>query len=134
MRFKNALDCCFFTAHEYTNIDATDRFFRQSLQANTPFTDGISYDFSFPELTKITYQRDEQGYITVHADQSSQHFMEQQSVWFRIDKNARLRVTYGGVGVSGRALGCKVMLDVSAEKKKPTRLSGTVSSCQRRIQ
>lgn len=118
MRFKNALDCCFFTAHEYTNIDATDRFFRQSHQANTPFTDGISYDFSYPELTKITYRRNEQGYITIHADQSSQHFMEQQSVWFRIDKNARLRVTYGGAGESGLALGCKVMLDVSAEKKE----------------
>lgn len=117
-RFKKALDCCFFTAHEYTYIDSVDRFFRQSITANTPFTDGISYAFSYPELSGITYGRDDQGYITIHADQSSQHFLEQQSVWFRVDKNSSLRVTYGGVGESGSALGCKAMLDVSAEKKE----------------
>jgi hypothetical protein len=117
-RFKHALDCAFFTAHEYTYIDATDKYFRQSKAANTPFTDGISYDFSYPELTAIEYGRDADGYITIKADRSSQHFLEQQSVWFRIGPDSKLRITYGGVGDSGAVLGCKVMLDVSPTKEE----------------
>lgn len=117
-RYKKALDCCFFTAHEYTFIDSVDKFFRQGKNLSTPFTDGISYDFSYPELTKIIYERDDNGYIVVKADQSSQHFMEQQSVWFRIDFGSKLRATYGGVGASGVPLGCKVMLDVSPTKEE----------------
>lgn len=117
-RFKKALDCCFLTAHEYTYIDATDKFFRQSKTANTPFTDGISYSFSFPEDAKIIYGRNADGYMTINSSQSSQHFMEQQAVWFRVDKEAKLRVSYGGMGISGELLGCKVMLDVSPEKKE----------------
>lgn len=117
-RYKKALDCCFFTAHEYTYIDATDRYFRKSKAANTPFTDGISYDFSYPGSTGIEYGRDADGFITIAANQSSQHFMEQQSVWFRIDGNSKLRVTYGGLGNTGEPLGCKVMLDVSPTKQE----------------
>lgn len=115
-RYKKALDCCFFTAHEYTYIDSVDRFFRKSTAANTPFTDGISYSFSSPVLTGITYGRDSEGYITIQSDQASQHFLEQQSVWFRIGTNSKLRVTYGGIGVSGASVGCKAMLDISQEK------------------
>ncbi|MEX0633619.1 hypothetical protein M8494_22590 [Serratia ureilytica] len=37
-----------FTRDEYTDIDAQDKFFRQSRSANTPFTDDISYDWSLP--------------------------------------------------------------------------------------
>ena len=117
-KFKQALDCCFFTAHEYTYIDATDKYFRQSKAASTPFTDGISYDFTYPNTTAIEYGRDANGYITISANQESQHFMEQQSVWFRIDTNSKLRATYGGVGNAGALVGCRVMLDVSPTKEE----------------
>lgn len=117
-KYKRALDCCFFTAHEYTFIDSTDKFFRQSKAATTPFTDGISYDFTYPNTTLIEYGRDANGYITIAANAESQHFMEQQSVWFRIDQNAKLRTVYGGLGNAGALLGCKVMLDVSATKEE----------------
>lgn len=117
-KYKQACDCAFFTAHEYTFIDSTDKYFRQSKAASTPFTDGISYDFTYPNTTIIEYGRDANGYITISANAESQHFMEQQSVWFRIDNNSKLRATYGGLGDSGALLGCRVMLDVSAEKKE----------------
>lgn len=119
-KYKRALDCCFYTAHEYTYIDATDKFFRQSQAASTPFTDGISYDFTYPNTTQIEYGRDGSGYITISANQESQHFMEQQSVWFRIDTNSKLRATYGGIGDAGALVGCKVMLDVSPTKTEVT--------------
>lgn len=117
-QYKRALDCCFFTAHEYTYIDALDKFFRQSKAASTPFTDGISYDFTYPSGTTIEYGRDANGYITIDANAESQHFMEQQSVWFRVDQNSKLRATYGGLGNAGALVGCKVMLDVSPIKEE----------------
>ncbi|MCG8709296.1 phage tail protein [Brenneria sp. 4F2] len=116
-RYKKALDCVFFTAHEYTYIDASDKFFRQSTSANTPFTDGVSYDFSSPSGAVIEYGRDEEGYITIASAAASQHFLEQQSVWFRAGQDSKLRVTYGGVGVSGALLGCRAMLNISATKQ-----------------
>lgn len=61
--YKKALDCVLFTAHEYTTIDSADRFFRQSVDANTPFTDGISYDYTYPGDQPLQYIRDESGYI-----------------------------------------------------------------------
>lgn len=118
IKYKRAMDCAFFTAHEYTFIDSTDKFFRQSTAANTPFTDGISYDFTYPSSAAIEYGRDANGYITITSDVGSQHFMEQQSVWFRVDSNSKLRATYGGVGNSGELVGCKVMLDVSPTKEE----------------
>lgn len=117
-RYKKALESVFYTAHEYTYIDSLDRFFRQSTAANTPFTDGISYDFTHPELTKIEYGRDAAGFITIHAGEASQHYLEQQSIWFRVDSNSKIRATYGGVGNSGEMVGCKVMLDVSQTKEE----------------
>ncbi|WP_269914781.1 hypothetical protein [Acinetobacter sp. HY1485] len=115
-RFKKALDCCFYTAHEYTYIDAADKFFRQSTVANTPFTDAISYDFSYPELTEISYSRDAKGYIQIVSKSASQHFMEQQSVWYRINKNSKLRVTVGGLTDTGQPLVVKAMLDINQVK------------------
>ena len=47
-RYKKAMDACRFTAHEYTQIDSSDRFFRQSRTELTPYTDGIAYQFSYP--------------------------------------------------------------------------------------
>lgn len=117
-KYKQACDCAFFTSHEYTYIDSQDKFFRQSVVANTPFTDGISYDFSYPNTAVIEYGRDAAGYITVDVDRSAQHYMEQQSVWFRVDHNAKIRATYGGIGGTGELVSMKVMLDVSPTKEE----------------
>lgn len=125
-KYKKALDCVFYTAHEYTYIDQRDKFFRKTKDASTPFTDGISYDFSYPEELVAAYGRDEDGYITIDVDGAGQHFLEQQAVWFRVNADegsvsdqmplSHVRVQYGGSGTSGAALGCKVLLDLQPEK------------------
>lgn len=116
--YKKALNSVFFTAHEYTYIDAADKFFRQSKSATTPFTDAISYGFSYPEKTKITYGRDANGYIDIGSGQASQHFMEQQSIWYRVKKESKLRVTVGGTGKTGSAINFKAMLEINTAKEK----------------
>lgn len=128
-RYKQALQSVFYTAHEYTYIDSLDRFFRRSTASETPFTDGISYSFSYPELTKIEYSRDAQGYIVIKAGETSQHYLEQQSIWYRINKDSSLRVTYGGLDVHGGAMRLRPLLDINsvkAETSKPTWWVGAV--------
>lgn len=121
-KYRKALGCAFFTAHEYTLVDANDRFFRQSAAANTPFTDGISYSFSYPSALKAEYGRDAEGFMTVLTDQSGQHFLEQQAVHFRVDEHSKVRVVYGGLGETGSQVGCRVFLDV-----KPTKADQSVA-------
>ncbi len=115
-RYKQALDCVFFTAHEYTYIDASDKFFRRSKLAETPFTDAIAYDFDYPDTVKVAYGRDTNGDITIHAPEAVQHFMEQQAVRFRINTDSKLRVTYGGSCVNGDPIYCRVMVDINPVK------------------
>lgn len=118
-KYKKAMDCALFTSIEYTSIDSTDKFFRRSNKSTTPFTDGISYDFSYPSNTQITYERDIDGYIRFVTNRGCQHFLEQQTVWFRVDNNSSIRVTYGGRGDTNEIVGCKIMLDIS-KTKQPT--------------
>lgn len=115
-KYKQALDCAFYTAHEYTYIDAVDKFFRRSTAAETPFTDGISYDFNYPDTVSATYGRDENGDITIHVPEAAQHFMEQKAVRFRINKDSKLRVTYGGVCKNGDPVYCKAMVNINPVK------------------
>lgn len=115
-RYKAALDSVFYTAHEYTYIDAKDKFFRRSKLAETPFTDGISYDYKYPSTVEVAYSRDENGDIVFRSEEAVQNFMEQQAVRFRINSQSKLRVTYGGVCDNGDALACKVMVDINPVK------------------
>lgn len=115
-RYKAALDSVFYTAHEYTYIDAKDKFFRRSKLAETPFTDGISYDYKYPSTVEVAYSRDENGDIVFRSEKAVQNFMEQQAVRFRINSQSKLRVTYGGVCDNGDALACKVMVDINPVK------------------
>ncbi|WP_366536685.1 hypothetical protein, partial [Salmonella enterica] len=92
--YKAALDSVFYTAHEYTYIDAKDKFFRRSKLAETPFTDGISYDYKYPSTVEVAYSRDENGDIVFRSEKAVQNFMEQQAVRFRINSQSKLRVTY----------------------------------------
>lgn len=115
-RYKTALDSVFYTAHEYTYIDAKDKFFRRSKLAETPFTDGISYDYKYPSTVEVAYSRDENGDIVFRSEEAVQNFMEQQAVRFRINSQSKLRVTYGGVCDNGDALACKVMVDINPVK------------------
>jgi len=115
-RYKKAMDACRFTAHEYTQIDSTDRFFRQSTTAGTPFTDGISYEFTYPETVTPVLGRDSLGYITMQTDAAAQVSIEQQSVWFRITPDSLVRTCYGGVDINNGPLTAKVELTISQDK------------------
>lgn len=119
-RYKKAMDACLFTAHEYTLIDSTDRFFRQSTVAATPFTDGISYEFAYPSEAKREYGRDSQGYITLQTDMGAQVSIEQQSVWFRVGKDSKVRTSFGGVDQANGALTAKVEVTIASEKVENT--------------
>lgn len=125
-RYKKAMDACRFTAHEYTQIDSSDRFFRQSRTELTPYTDGISYQFSYPSDADPVISRDSMGYITVDCDEAAQVSLEQQAVWFRISKDSLVRTCYGGVDTLNAPLNAKVELVVSPSKAEG---SGIRYSC-----
>lgn len=116
--YKKALDCAFYTAHEYGFVDQTDMFFRQSIVASTPFTDGISYGFSYPSNLDVNYSRDQDGYINIEIGASGQLFLEQQAVWSRVNADplsgtvAKLIANVAGSG----DVGCKFFLDIQPTK------------------
>lgn len=127
-KYKKAMDAVFFTANEYTDIDSQDKFFRQTTKAQTPFTDGISYSYSFPSGIPIIQGRDAQGYIDIDVPQDAQNFMEQQSVWFRINQQSKLRVTVGAVGNTGQPVSIRAMVDINQTKAEtPTKNWWSVS-------
>lgn len=103
------------TTDKYSDVDQFDKFFRRSTNDLTPFTDGISYDYSYPNTANITYARDAQGYILITSDVPVQHTMEQQAVWFRISKDSQMYVEYGG-GSAANPVECKVTLQISDVK------------------
>lgn len=88
--------CVVITCLEYADIDSRDRFFRQEVGSDTPFTDGISYDFTYPSTAKAAFVRDENGYIDVTLTEAAQHSMEQQTVWFKTDQGSKIRTTFCG--------------------------------------
>lgn len=108
--------CSLLTCYEYSNIDANDKFFRQSTEVTTPFTDGISYDYYYPSGAEATYDRDDLGYIVMKQEQSAQSTLEQQAIWFRVNGGSRLKVDYGGTTNNGKPLTFKPVLELSKTK------------------
>lgn len=54
-RYYNAWRASWKMCLDYSNIDAYDKFFRQSTYDQTPWTDGISYDYGYPSSRVVTY-------------------------------------------------------------------------------
>ncbi|MEX5714858.1 hypothetical protein IC615_08980 [Serratia ureilytica] len=102
---------------EYTDIDAQDKFFRQSRSANTPFTDGISYDWSYPSGAPVSYGRSAEGMITIRKEIASQQSLEQQAIWFRINRQSKIRTCFGGVDDQNQPISCKIQLSIAPEKR-----------------
>jgi len=115
-RYYKAWKACEYTALEYVEIDRTDKFFRKSKHSSTPFTDGISYDFSYPSGVTTVYGRDADGYITIQKPQAVKHSMEQQAIAFAVDTTASIRTTWGGVTTGGAPLSAEVLLGVSGSR------------------
>lgn len=111
--------CVIETCKEYADIGMKDKFFRQEVGAVTPFTDGISYDYSYPDGTIIQFIRDAQGNIGVTSVEASQHTMEQQAVWFTVDQNSKVRTTVAGIANDGTKLNFNVTIKVSDNRDAP---------------
>lgn len=117
-KYKSVYDCVVYNVNAYCGIDAQDKFFRQSVYATTPFTDGISYDFTYPSDLDIVYGRDSNGYITIAMAESAQVSLEQQAVWFRVNQQSQIRTTFGGLGSSnGDVVRCQIQLAMSLDKQ-----------------
>ncbi|WP_017445804.1 hypothetical protein [Gayadomonas joobiniege] len=113
--YRKALESVMFTINEYTLIDALDQFFRRSFIANTPWTDGISYDYNYPDFG-IEFSR-EDGYIKIECDGAGVHYMEQQSIRFRINTDSVIRTNIYGKDVSNNSLIVYVELIMSDTKE-----------------
>lgn len=101
---------------DYSDIDRFDKFFRKSTMAAIPFTDGISYDYTYPSDATPVYGRDSQGYITIRQNVAAQTTLEQQAIWFRVDQNSKLRVQFSGVDDAGNGLLFRPELSLSKSK------------------
>lgn len=117
--YRRALESVAFTLYEYSTIDALDKYFRQSIYADTPFTDGISYDYSYPSGVPVRYGRDTAGYMTIAVDQALQLTLEQQAIWFRITKDTMFRTTFGGIGATGTPVLARVDISIKNSKSDP---------------
>lgn len=115
-KYKKVMDCVYVTLREYAQIDAQDKYFRQSVYATTPYTDGIGYSFTYPDTVEVIYGRDEDGYITMASNAAAQEAMEQQAIWFRVDQGSKVLVTYGGVGATGTSVSAKLQILMSQVK------------------
>lgn len=122
-RYYNAWRASWKMCLDYSNIDAYDKFFRQSTYDKTPWTDGISYDYGYPSSRVVTYSRDKDGYIVAHVDRAAQHTMEQQSVAYEIDDAAEIHVNVGGVDINGKPLTVTVAMEL-ADSKTGTETTG----------
>lgn len=103
---------------DYSNIDMFDKFFRRSTTAIIPFTDGISYDYSYPSTAIPKYSRDELGYTVIRQDVAAQTTLEQQAVWFRVDQNSKLRIEFQGVDDAGEGVLFRPELELSKTKSE----------------
>lgn len=136
--YKKALDSVHYTANEYTFIDSTNKFFRRDMTANTPFTEGISYDYSYP-ATEIIYNRDKEGYIQAIPKAPTKMTLEQKSVVFRVNTDSKVRTNYGGYDDNGDPIQAEVKLGIADIKTDdgfdygaafPAKLSGEVEEVE----
>ncbi|QYW05821.1 tail formation protein [Vibrio phage vB_VpaP_G1] len=115
-RYHKAWKACEFTCNEYVNIDQTDMFFRQSTWGDNPFSDGISYWYSYPSEVEPKFGRDSAGFITIDADAASQQTLEQNAIWEAVDEQATITTTIGGSATEGK-VSATVTIAVGPEKK-----------------
>lgn len=114
--YHNVWQCVNITLAEYADIDSQDKFFRQETTASTPFTEGISYDWSYPDTMVPVYARDSAGFVTVRQEGQAATSLEQQAIWYRVDQNSIVETNFGGVGDDGSPITCTVELFMSDYK------------------
>lgn len=116
-KYANALDAVLFTSHEYTDIDSKDAFFRKSKFSTTPYTDGISYNYTYPSQTPIEFSRDSEGYIVARVTADAQHTLEQQAIRYRITRDSKCRVQVAGLADDASPVSATVELEIDITKR-----------------
>lgn len=126
-KYYNAWQAVMFNTNSYSDIDASDMFFRKSTSAKGPFTDGISYDYFYPSKdgsgaeipdNSLISREAGTGYITVRPNVGIQRYtLEQQAVWFKVDANSVISTQVGGKTDSGKALMSTITLKTSKIKQ-----------------
>lgn len=106
------------TLQEYSEVDATDKFFRKSTNADTPFTDGIGYDYVYPGEAQVKMIRDSEGYVDVSVDRGGSHTMEQQAVWFKVNADSKVRTEFSGRDETGGNLTATVVVKCARSKEE----------------
>lgn len=126
-KYRKAYLASLYTIMEYVFVDANDKFFRQVVGNSSPDTDGISYNYTYPSGVDIKYDRDENGYIRMRSEEANgvKITMEQNAIWFYVDNDSVLRVTYKGVDDAGRAMGATAVLILSPDKSDEKRTTYT---------
>ena len=115
-RYYNAWRCSIETCSEYSDIDQYDRFFRKSAAAETPWTDGISYYWTYPSKQNVIFGRDRDGYITTRVPSGAKLSMEQQAIWFKAGPESRLYCEFGGSGDTGKSVSATAFLTLGTER------------------
>ncbi len=99
VKYYNAMQSTHYTSFEYSDIDAINKFFRKTIYATTPWTDGISYDYAYPSDTYRIYTRDSDGNIDISVGNGSLT-IEQQSINYKVDSNSICEINTGALGQS----------------------------------
>ncbi|MDR0218105.1 MAG: phage tail protein [Enterobacteriaceae bacterium] len=117
IRYFNAFKACEFTCNEYFMIDTKDMFFRKSTQEESPFSDGISYRYSYPADIPTKISRNNEGYITIRAESESQQAIEQSAIWKHVDTHSVITTTIGGEDDNSDPLSTVISLSIGKNKK-----------------
>ena len=115
-KYWTVWQCVIKTVNEYSDIDSTDKFFRKELGSNTPWTDGISYDYCYPSDLVVKYIRNTDGYISASVTGAGSNTIEQQAVWFKTNRDSKIRTTVGGIGNTGGGLTYDVRVKVAVSR------------------
>lgn len=116
-RYYNAWKACEFTCNEYVKIDQEDKYFRKSKTNGDPFSDGISYWYSYPSSVVPQFSRDAAGYINMRANAESQQTLEQNSIWTKAYEDTVMTSTVGVVpDVANARTSVTVIASVGPEK------------------
>lgn len=115
-RYKRAHDCSLFTIREYMDIDSSDKYFRKSLNATSPFTDGISYMYTYPQNYQPRFSRTNIGVNVIPVDGTYDVTFEQQAIWFKVNNASALQIEMSGTSADVSPVSRTIELELNTKK------------------
>lgn len=95
-RYQDLMNSLITNVTSYIDVSNGDKFFLRSTEIGVPFIEGRTIDGIVPKGSRIRYDRNAEGYIAITTYVPFQMFIEQQRVWYRVNRNSILTTTYGG--------------------------------------